>query len=95
MYLAVVIDLYSQRIVGWAIDKYMTTDLVIKALTQARTLRGPKKGLVFHNERGSQYTSRRFRKTLDRLGMRASMGDVGACWDNAVVKRFFGSLKHD
>jgi putative transposase len=50
---------------------------------------------VFHSDRGSQYTSRRFRKLLDKKGLRSSMGDVGACWDNAVVERFFGSLKHD
>ena len=52
-------------------------------------------GLVFHSDRGSQYTSKRFRFLLKNYGLRASMGDVGACWDNAVVERFFGSLKHD
>ena len=50
---------------------------------------------MFHSDRGSQYTSARYRKQLSRFGIRASMGDVGACWDNAVVERFFGSLKHD
>jgi transposase InsO family protein len=55
----------------------------------------PPKGLVFHSDRVSQYTSKRFRSLLKRLHCRASMGDVGACWDNAVVKRFFGSFKHD
>jgi putative transposase len=53
------------------------------------------KGLVFHSDRGSQYTSKRFGKLLKAYGIRASMGDVGACWNNAVVERFFGSLKHD
>lgn len=95
MYLAVVMDLFSRRIVGWHIDKRMTTDLVIKALKKAYNLRQPSKGLVFHSDRGSQYTSKRFRHLLNGLGLRASMGDVGACWDNAVVERFFGSLKHD
>lgn len=95
MYLAVVMDLYSRRIVGWAIDKTMTTSLVLRALITAYNLRRPSKGLVFHSDRGSQYTSKRYRKQLQRFGMRASMGDVGACWDNAVVERFFGSLKHD
>jgi putative transposase len=52
-------------------------------------------GLVFHSDIGSQYTSKRFRSLLKRLNCRSSMGDVGACWDNAVVERFFGSLKHD
>lgn len=95
MYLAIVMDLYSRRIVGWHIDKRMTTDLVSKAMMKAYNLRQPPKGLVFHSDRGSQYTSKSYRKLLVCYGIRASMGDVGACWDNAVVERFFGSLKHD
>jgi len=95
MYLAIVMDLYSRRIVGWYISKRMTTDLICKAMIMAYNLRQPSKGLVFHSDRGSQYTSKRYRKLLDGYGVRASMGDVGACWDNAVVERFFGSLKHD
>lgn len=95
MYLAIVMDLYSRRIVGWHIDKRMTTDLVSQAMMKAYNLRQPPKGLVFHSDRGSQYTSKRYRKLLAGYGVRASMGDVGACWDNAVVERFFGSLKHD
>ena len=95
MYLAVVMDLYSRRIVGWDIDQRMTADLVSKALMKAYNLSNPPSGLVFHSDRGSQYTSRRYRKLLDSFQMRAIMGDVGACWDNAVVERFFGSLKHD
>ncbi|MFM2479720.1 IS3 family transposase [Celerinatantimonas sp. MCCC 1A17872] len=95
MYLAIVMDLYSRRIVGWHIDKRMTTDLVSKAMMKAYNLRQPPKGLVFHSDRGSQYTSNRYRHLLSDYGIRASMGDVGACWDNAVVERFFGSLKHD
>ena len=95
MYLAIVMDLYSRRIVGWHIDKRMTTNLVSKALMKAYNLRQPTKGLVFHSDRGSQYTSKRFRKLLTGYGIRSSMGGVGACWDNAVVERFFGSLKHD
>ena len=95
MYLAVVMDLYSRRIVGWHLDKRMKTDLVSKALIKAYNLRQPPEGLVFHSDRGSQYTSKHYRTLLKSLGIRASMGDVGACWDNAVVERFFGSLKHD
>lgn len=95
MYLAIVMDLCSRRIVGWHISKRMTTDLVCKAMMMAYHLRQPPPGLVFHSDRGSQYTSKRYRKLLAGYGMRASMGDVGACWDNAVVERFFGSLKHD
>ncbi len=88
MYLAIVMDLYSRRIVGWHIDKRMTTDLISKAMIKAFNLRQPPKGLVFHSDRGSQYTSKQYRKLLKSYGVRASMGDVGACWDNAVVERF-------
>ncbi len=95
LYLAVVMDLYARRIVGWAVDKRMTQALVSRALIQAVNLRQPPKGLVFHSDRGSQYTSRHYRRVLANYGIRASMGSVGACWDNAVVERFFGSLKHD
>lgn len=95
MYLAIVMDLYSRRIVGWHIDKRMTTDLIIKALAMAKNARQPGQGLVFHSDRGSQYTSKRFAKVVKKYKMVASMGDVGACWDNAVVERFFGSLKYD
>lgn len=95
MYLAIVMDLFSRRIVGWHIDKRMTTDLVSQAIRKAVNLRQPPKGLVFHSDRGAQYTSQSFRNLLEGYGIRSSMGDVGACWDNAVVERFFGSLKYD
>jgi len=94
-YLAIVMDLYSRRIVGWYIDKRMTTNLIEKALVKAYNVRKPSMGVVFHSDRGLQYTSSVYRKLLASFGMRASMGDVGACWENAVVERFFGSLKHD
>ncbi len=93
MYLAIVIDLYSRRIVGWSIDKRMTTNLVKKALIKAVNLRQPNKGLVFHSDRGSQYTSKSHRHLLENHGLHSSMGDVGACWDNAVVERFFWQLE--
>jgi putative transposase len=95
MYLALVMDLYSRRIVGWHIEKPMTTDLISKAITKAVNLIQPKQGLVLHSDWGSQNTSQRFGKLLKGYGIRISMDDVGACWDNAVVERFFGSLKHD
>lgn len=95
VYLAIVMDLYSRRIIGWAMDKRMTTSLISRAMIMAYNVRRPPKGLVFHSDRGSQYTSRTYGKLLADYGIRASMGDVGACWDNAVVERFFGSLKHD
>ena len=78
MYLAIVMDLYSRRIVGWHIDKRMTTDLVSKSIMKAYNLRQPLVGLVFHSDRGSQYTRKHYRKLLVSFGIRASMGDVGA-----------------
>ncbi|GLR65009.1 hypothetical protein GCM10007878_24480 [Marinospirillum insulare] len=95
MYLSVAMDLYSRRIIGWAINKRMTSDLVLQSVKQAYWLRGHPKGVIFHSDRGSQYTSKKLKKSLTKLGIKQSMGDVGACWDNAVVERFFGSLKHD
>lgn len=95
MYQAIVMDLYSRRTVGWHIDKRMASDLVEKALIKAYNLRQPTTGLVFHSDRGSQYTSCRHGKLLKSYGMRPSIGDVGACWENTVVERIFGSLKHD
>jgi putative transposase len=72
---------------GWAIDKTMTSSLVLRALIMANNLRRPPKGLVFHSDRESQYTSARYRKQLNRFGIRASMGGVGACWDNRHVNK--------
>ncbi|WP_375163686.1 integrase core domain-containing protein [Shewanella baltica] len=76
-----------------SLDAY-TTNLISKILMKAYNLH-QLAGLVFHSDRGSQYTSKQFGRLLSSYGIRASMGDVGACWDNAVVERFFGSLKHD
>ena len=73
----------------------MTTDLISKAIIKAYNLRQPPKGLVSHSKHGSQYTNRRYRQLLEGYGVRASMCDVGACWDSAVVERLFGSLKHN
>ena len=86
MYLAVVMDLFSRRVVGWYIDKNMTTDLVNKAMVMAYNLRQPQEELIFHSDRGSQYTSKAYSQLLTQYGMTASMGDVSACWDNAVVE---------
>ena len=95
MYLTIVMGLYSRRIVGWYISRRMTTDLICKAMIMAYNLRQPPRGFVFHSDRGSQCTSKRYRKLLHGYSVRASMGDVGTCYDNAVVEGFFGSLKHD
>src|SRR5690554_7177315 len=89
MYLSVVMDLYSRRIVGWSINKRMTTDLVLQSVKQAYWLRKHPKGVVFHSDRGSQYTSKKLKRSLTKLGIKQSMGDVGACRDNAVVERFW------
>lgn len=94
-YLAIVMDLYSRKIIGWQIDKNMTSDLVIKAMQMAINLRQPPKGLIFHSDRGSQYTGKRFSKLLKQNNIIASMSGKGACWDNSVVERFFGSLKNE
>lgn len=93
MYLAIVMDLYSRRIVGWHIDKRMTTDLIIKALAMAKSARQPKRGLVFHSDRGSQYTSKRFARVIKKYKMVASMGDVGACWDTQYIVVLNDSLE--
>ncbi len=93
MYLAIVMDLCSRRIIGWALDKRMTGDLVKRAMQMAMNLRQPKPGLIFHSDRGSQYTSGSFAKQLKTRKLKASMSGIAACWDNAIVERFFGSLK--
>ena len=95
MYLAVVIDLASRRIVGWSIAKRVKKQLVIDALRSAFIARRPAPGLLFHSDRGSQYASEAYRKQLKRYGMNQSMSRKGNCWDNAVVERFFKSLKEE
>lgn len=95
MYLAMVMDLYSRRIIGWAIEKRMTKGLVIRAMKMAITLRGNHTGILFHSDRGSQYTSNEFQTLLSNNHIVSSMSSKGACLDNAVVERFFGSLKNE
>jgi putative transposase len=94
-YLAVVMDLYSRRIIAWVLSNHMRASLAVDALQKAHTLRRPQHGCVFHSDRGAQYTSDAFQDKAEQLNMRSSMGDVGCCFDNAVVERFFGSLKHE
>ncbi|HIL26684.1 MAG TPA: hypothetical protein EYG21_04730 [Nitrospinaceae bacterium] len=76
MYLAIVMDLYSRRIMASYVSKCMTTDLICKAMMMAYNLRQPLKGLVFHSDRGSQYTSKQYRMLLIAYGVQTSMGDV-------------------
>ena len=95
IYLAVVIDLYSRRVVGWCMDRRMQKALVIRALLMAVNLRKPPAGLIHHSDRGSQYASHAYQKLLQQNGMICSMSRKGNCWDNAPVERFFSSLKRE
>jgi len=93
LYLAVVIDLYSRKVVGWAMNKHMKASLATEALSMAYWRRKPGKGLIHHSDRGSQYAGVDYRKLLDTYGMICSMSRKGDCWDNAVAESFFHSLK--
>ena len=87
MYLVVVIDLGSRKIVGWALSKRLKKQIVIDALRSAFQTRRPGKGLIFHSDRGSQYASVEFTKLLKLYGMKQSMSRKGDCWDNGVPRR--------
>lgn len=93
LYLASIIDLYSKKIVGWALDKRMTTDLVISALEQAVNKEKPNRGLIHHSDRGVQYASYAYREELEKYGMLQSMSRKGNCYDNACAESFFSTLK--
>ena len=93
LYLAVVIDLFSRRVVGWAVSDRMKKDLAIRALEMAIHLRRPPKGCIFHSDRGSQYCSYDFQKKLQAHKLVPSMSGKGNCYDNAAVETFFKSLK--
>ena len=95
LYLAVVIDLFSRRVVGWAVAEHMRTELVLEALQMALQLRVPGDDLVHHSDRGSQYASNQYQVRLQRHGITCSMSRKGDCWDNAVVESFFATLKKD
>jgi transposase InsO family protein len=95
LYLAVVIDLFSRRVVGWSMQSHMETDIVLSALTMAVGQRLPGPGLLQHSDRGSQYTSDDYQRALRAHGIECSMSRKGSCWDNAVVESFFGSLKKE
>lgn len=95
LYLAVVIDLFNRQVVGWSMRKRLATKLVIDAFKMAIWRRRPAPGLIFHSDRGSQYCSALFRKTLKAYGVLSSMSKKGDCWDNAPAESFFASLKKD
>ena len=93
VYLAVVIDLYARRVVGWAISDKADANLTIRALENAYHRRGKLEGVLFHSDQGPQYGSLRFRQHLWRYRMEQSMSRRGNCWDNAPMERLFRSLK--
>jgi len=93
LYLAVILDLHSRRVVGWAVCNRMKKDLAIRALDMAVRLREPREGCIFHSDRGSQYCSYDYQKKLQAYGLRPSMSGKGNCYDNASVETFFKSLK--
>ena len=95
LYLAVVIDLYSRKIVGWAMSARNNRQLVCDALVMAIRHRQPKAGLMHHSDQGNTYTSTQYRELLSRHGMIASMSRKGNCHDNAVAESFFGNLKNE
>jgi len=94
LYLAVIIDLFSRRVVGWSMAEHMRTELVLTALEAALGQRIPSEtGLVFHSDRGSQYASGDYRAALLKADIICSMSRRANCWDNAVAESFFGTLK--
>jgi len=95
LYLAIVLDLFSRRIVGWAVSERITKELAITALARAVVLRNPPPGVVHHSDRGSQYCSDAYQKTLKGYGFLVSMSGRGNCYDNAMVETVFKSLKSD
>lgn len=95
LYVAIVIDLFSRHVVGWAIDDHMRTSLCVKALQMAFWRRKPPPGLLHHSDRGSQYASREYRQHLMIMGMEPGMSRKGNCGDNAPTERFFRSLKYE
>ena len=94
LYLAMVLDVYSRKIVGWAMDTNMRTELILDALQMAVTQRQPR-GVIHHSDRGSQYTSYAFGKRCQEAGIMPSMGSVGDAYDNAMAESFFATLERE
>lgn len=93
LYLAVVLDLHSRRVIGWAVSNRMKRDLAIRALEMAIALRKPPKGCIHHSDRGSQYCSHDYQKLLRLHGFKVSMSGKGNCYDNAAMETFFKTIK--
>lgn len=95
LYLAVVLDLCSRQVIGWAMGQRLTVDLAEEALTMALWRRKPGAGLLHHSDRGSQYAATSYQQLLGVHGIKCSMSRKGNCWDNACVESFFGTLKKE
>lgn len=95
LYLAVVIDLFSRKVIGWSMEPTLSRELALKALRMAIEARKPDSGLVSHTDRGSQYASNEYQALQDIYGIVCSMSRKGNCWDNSVVESFFGTLKQE
>jgi transposase InsO family protein len=95
LYLAIVEDLYSRRVVGWSMADHLESRLVVNALEMAVQQRWPGEGLLAHSDRGSQYASEHYRRLLARHGIKCSMSRRANCWDNAPMESFFASLKKE
>jgi len=95
IYFAAVLDLFSRRVVGWAVSKRIDTELCLEALKMAIEKRQPGAGLIHHSDRGVQYTSDEYVALLKTYGIEISMSRKGNCWDNAFMESFFGTLKRE
>jgi putative transposase len=95
LYLAVVLDAYSRKVVGWSMADHLRTELATDALEMALTTRRPRPGLIQHSDRGVQYTSSAYGELLTAHRARQSVGRPGTCWDNAVAESFFATLKNE
>ncbi len=93
LYLAVILDLFSRRVVGWAVSAHLGQEVATRALDRALFERGRPEGLLHHSDRGCQYTSNAYQKKLEDNGLIVSMSGKGNCWDNAVAESFFATLK--
>lgn len=93
LYLAAVMDLFSRKIIGWALDRHMREGLILEALDMAVSHRGRKRDTVIHSDRGVQYRGNEYQDALRQHGLRSSMSRKGNCWDNAVMESFFSRLK--
>ena len=93
LYLAVILDLFTRKVVGWAMRDHMHAELTIAALTMAIQRRRPRAGLIHHSDRGSQYAAGAYREVLRAATITQSMSRKGNCWDNAPMESFFGTLK--